>query len=356
MLLTHNLVKKMALPSLALVLLLIVVAYLAGVFNDVEPEGVKSQPVEYQGELYRVGEKQVSHHEIVNANVIAKENTLVSSRLLAQLKTLQVRAGQSVKAGQLLATIDDADLQARVSQAKAQQDAIAVQLQQAKKQLARNESLQAQGLVAVNMVDEWRTKVDELVAQELALSEQLEGAKVALSDSKILSPINGTVVQRLQEPGAMLTPGTAIVSLYNPAQLQVSAPVREQQASQLMLEDDLKIHIPASGVTQYAKVSEIVPVVDSNARRFMVKLDIELAQNVKPGMYAQLYLPPIEHKLVVIPNQYVKRYGQLTMVEVVENGHVQRRFVRLGALLDNALEGEVVVLSGLSAGEMLAVH
>ncbi|NOU52934.1 efflux RND transporter periplasmic adaptor subunit [Pseudoalteromonas sp. JBTF-M23] len=356
MLLTHNAVKKLVLPASALAMLLVVVAYLAGLFNDAVPEGVKSTPAEYQGERYKVSEKRVSHHEIVNANVIAKVNTLVSSRLLAQLKTLNVRAGQSVKAGQLLATIDDADLQARVSQAQAQQDAIAAQLKQAKKQLARNESLQAQGLVAENMVDEWRTKVNELVAQELALSEQLEGAKVALSDTKILAPIDGTVVDRLQEPGAMLTPGMAIVSLYNPAQLQVSAPIREQLASKLTLGDELKIHVPASGMTQYAKISEIVPVADSNARRFMIKLDIELAENVKPGMYAQLYLPPVYQTQVVISKQLVKRYGQLTMVEVVERGQVQRRFVRLGTELDGALEGEVVVLTGLSAGEVLAVY
>ncbi|WP_105169342.1 efflux RND transporter periplasmic adaptor subunit [Pseudoalteromonas sp. T1lg23B] len=352
MLLISNKVHKAMLPVSALIGLLVMVAYMAGMFDEVVMSGTKPTPQTYQGEEYVVSESTVVHHEVVNANVTAKVNTLVASRLLAQLKSLNVRAGQNVTAGELLATIDDADLQARASQVQAQQDALAVQLKQAKKQLVRSETLQSQGLVAVNVVDEWRTKVNELQAQQLALAQQLEGALVALSDTQILAPIDGTVVERLQEPGTMLTPGTAIVALYNPAQLQVTAAVREQQASHLQLGDELKIHIPASGMTQYATISEIVPVADSNARRFMVKLDIELAQNVKPGMYAQLHLPEKPRRQILIPRDLIKRYGQLTMVEVVEQGQLHRRFVRLGQVHDKQIE----VLAGLEVGEVLAVH
>ncbi|CAM4263756.1 efflux RND transporter periplasmic adaptor subunit [Pseudoalteromonas byunsanensis] len=350
--LISNKVSRAILPASALIGLLVIVAYMAGMFDEVVTAGTKPIPQAYQGEEYVVSESAVVHHEVVNANVTAKVNTLVASRLLAQLKSLNVRAGQSVSAGELLAEIDDADLQARASQVKAQQDALAVQLKQARKQLERSETLQSQGLVAVNVVDEWRAKVNELQAQHQALAQQLEGALVALSDTQILAPIDGTVVERLQEPGAMLTPGTPIVALYNPAQLQVTAAVREQQASHLQLSEKLKIHIPASGMTQYATVSEIVPVADSNARRFMVKLDIELANNVKPGMYAQLYLPEKPRMHVLIPRQLIKRYGQLTMVEVVEQRQLHKRFIRLGQVIDNQVE----VLAGLEAGEILAVR
>ncbi|CAH9065378.1 Multidrug resistance protein MdtA [Pseudoalteromonas holothuriae] len=352
MLLTDSSIKRIVLPILAILLLLSVVAYLAGAFNNRVLAGTKAQLAMYQGARYTVSNKQVAEHEVVNANVVAKVNTLVASRLLAQLKTLHVRAGETVYAGQLLATINDADLKARVSQVKAQKNAILAQLTQAKKQLLRSETLQNQGVVAVNEVDEWRTTVNELSAQKVALVQQLEGANAALSDTKILAPIDGTVVERLQEPGVMLTPSTPIVALYNPAQLQVNAAVREQYVNSLQLGDKLKIHIPASGMTQYANISEIVPVADSHARRFMIKLDIELAEGVKPGMYAQLYLPAVYQTRIVLPSKYIKRYGQLTVVEVVERGHVQRRFVRLGKTMGDQVE----VLTGLSAGEELAAY
>ncbi|MCF6437529.1 efflux RND transporter periplasmic adaptor subunit [Pseudoalteromonas sp. MMG022] len=347
-----NNVHKAILPISALIGLLVIVAYMAGIFDKVVMPGTKPMPQAYQGAEYVVDERAIIHNEMVNANITAKVNTLVASRLLAQLKSLHVRAGQNVNAGELLATIDDADLKANASRVRAQQDAVGVQLKQANKQLMRSETLQNQGLVAENVVDEWRTKVNELKAQQLALAQQLEGALVALSDTQILAPIDGIVVERLQEPGAMLTPGTPIVALYNPAQLQVTAAVREQLASHLQLGDKLKIHIPANGMTQYVSVSEIVPVADSNARRFMVKLDIELAKNVKPGMYAQLFIPTKPQMHILIPRELVKRYGQLTMVEVVEQGQLHRRFVRLGQEVGNQVE----VLTGLAVGEILAVR
>ncbi|MFC3032462.1 efflux RND transporter periplasmic adaptor subunit [Pseudoalteromonas fenneropenaei] len=345
-----RLTKQFWLSLAAIGGLLVSVAWMAGLFSSKVAPGNKAPTTAYLGETLRVTTSLLTLSERAPGSVVAKENTIIASRLLAQLKTLTVRAGDKVTQGQRLASLDDADLTAQVAQVQAEQDANNAQLQQAQKQLERAQALLQQGLVAINQVDEWRAKVDELLARRNALQQQLTAAQVALGYATIHAPFSGTVVERLVEPGTIVAPGTALLSLYNPAQLQVQAAVREQQAAHLQVGDSLTIYVPAAKLTQQATISEVVPVADSNARSFLVKLDMGLLPGVIPGMFAELEYPLEQRPAIMIPAALVQQYGQLDMVQVVENGQLSRRYVRLG----RSLGAEVEVLSGLNVGDTLA--
>jgi RND family efflux transporter MFP subunit len=344
--------KQLGLPVVAISGLLIAVAAMAGLFADKTPAGTKEPANPYAGSVVAVSVGLLNVTERAPGSIVAKENTIIASRLLAELKTLNVRAGDKVTQGQVIARLDDADLKAQVSRVKAEQDANDAQLQQAKKQLARTQTLLEQGLVAINQVDEWRARVDELTARENALAQQLTAAEVALGFSVIEAPFSGTVVERLVEPGTIVAPGSAIISLYNPAQLQVQAAVREHQAAHMQVGDKLKVYVSATDLAQYATISEIVPVADSNARNFMVKLDMGLMPAVIPGMYAQIEYSLEQRSAITIPSFLVKQYGQLDMVEVVEEGQLSRRYIRLGDKLGDKVE----VISGLAEGDKLALY
>ncbi|KZN63749.1 hypothetical protein N473_16420 [Pseudoalteromonas luteoviolacea CPMOR-1] len=323
----------------------------SGVFNkQLEPQ-LRSKPAEYSGEHYLVTRRDVFPEDFVSASLVARENTQVSSRVLAQLHTLEVRAGQLVNKGQLLATLEDTQLRASMEETRAQNQANEALLSQAKKQLARNEALFSKGLVASNQVDEWQSKVDELSARRMALAEQLSGAQAGLSYTRLHAPLSGVVVERLQEPGSMLSPGVPILEIFNPASLQVSGAVRSSLAGELKVGDELQIELGVLNKTVMGEISEIVPVADSLARQFQIKLDITPPNGAKPGMYAQIRLPSSPIQKVVIPQHYVQRIGQLTMVQVIEQGIKQRRLIRLG----HQLGDDVVVVSGLVEGEMLAL-
>ncbi|WP_419149132.1 efflux RND transporter periplasmic adaptor subunit [Pseudoalteromonas 'SMAR'] len=343
--------KQFIYPLLAIIGLLLLVVWLAGGFADKLAPGEKPLPSAYQGQTYVVEKAPLQVIEQLPASVVAKQNTLVSSRLLAELKTLNVRAGDQVQAGQLLATLDDAELKAQLQRVAAEQAANTAKLTQAKKQLARSKALNEQGLVAINQVDEWQARVNELTAQGQALSEAYRSAEVALGYTQIVAPISGKVVERLKEPGSLLSPGTAIVSLLNPLQLQVQVAVRESQITAVNLGQQFTVHIPALNITQPAKVTEMHPLANSQARNFMIKLDMALMPKVIPGMYALVDLPLNEQSAITIPSQYILRQGQLAMVKVVAQGKIHKRYVRVGETRDNRTH----IISGLEAGETLAL-
>lgn len=344
--------NQIIVPVIAIAALLLMVVWLAGGFQEKLAPGEKVQQLQYQGKRYTVQASSVAIIELVPASVVAKENTLVSSRLLAELKTLSVRAGDKVVAGQLIATLDDAELKAELQRVAAQQAANSAKLVQAKKQLARSKSLNEKGLIAINQVDEWQASVDELQAQGRALQEALRSAQVALGYTQIIAPISGKVVERLQEPGSTVSPGSTIVSLFNPLQLQIEASIREAQVKHIQLGSEIKVRIPALEVTQMARVSEIVPVADSQARSFVIKLDMPLMRSVVPGMYAVVELVLGERSAIQIPTQMISKHGQLAMVEVVENGQRYKRYIRLGEERSN----KTIVITGLNEGDQLAVY
>ncbi|PHI36052.1 efflux transporter periplasmic adaptor subunit [Pseudoalteromonas sp. GCY] len=344
--------NKIFIPVLAIFCLLLMVVWLAGGFQNKLAPGNKSELPAYQGARYTVQKSLIAMIEQVPASVVAKENTLVSSRLLAELKTLNVRAGDKVTAGQLIATLDDAELKAELQRVAAQQAANSAKLEQATKQLVRNKSLNEKGLIAINQVDEWQATVNELQAQDKALQEAYRSAEVALGYTQITAPISGKMVARLQEPGSMVSPGGAIISLFNPLQLQIEAPIRESQVKHIQLGSEIKVRIPALDISQTARVSEMVPIADSQARSFIIKLDMPLLKNVVPGMYALVELVLGEQAVIQIPTNMISKYGQLAMVEVIESGQLHKRYLRLGEETGN----KTIVISGLNEGDQLAVQ
>ncbi|KZN43515.1 efflux RND transporter periplasmic adaptor subunit [Pseudoalteromonas luteoviolacea] len=344
-------VRKKLVATVALCTLVLTLAIFTGAFETkLSPINLSPSQL-HKGERYLVTVQAIELQDTISASVSAQENTRVASRILAQIESIEVRAGQAVKQGQIIATLADEQLQTTVKQVSAQSEANDVQLAQAQKQLNRVNALLDRGLVARDQVDKWQSSVDELSARRTALIEQLKGAKVALGYTQIVAPISGVVVERLVEPGDMVTPGMAVLDLFNPASLQISASVGASLVSKLQVGAELAVKIGALERMLQGQISEIVPVADNLARQFLIKLDVVTPAGIKPGMYAEVYLPSQTVNRVLIPSKLVKRAGQLTMVDVIENGVRSRRLIRLGSRYGDS----VMVISGLSAGEVLAI-
>jgi RND family efflux transporter MFP subunit len=346
--------SKLVGSLLALCVVIVAVLYMAGSFSDKQAAGLKAAKAnDYQGQRVTVELQQIARSEWVPGSIIAKQNTQISSRVMAQIERLNVRAGDKVNQGDLLVSLQQDDFKAQLAQSDAQINAIQASLTQAQKQLTRIESIYAQGLVSLSELDNARANFDSLSANLIAAKQQHTQAKVALGYTRITAPISGVVVERLVEPGDTVTPGQALIGLYNPQQLQVEFNVRESQAVKLQLGQRLTIKLPALNLTKAATVAEIVPVADSNARSLLIRLDFDASAGVMPGLYAQLALPLANEQGVLVERNWVHEFGQLNMVYVInsDNAQIERRFVRLGDMIGTKQH----VIAGLNPGDTLAV-
>ena len=336
----------------ALFVIIMAVFYMAGSFSDKQAAGLKeSQITSYQGERVTVTLQSIAGTEQVPGSVIAKQNTQISSHVMAQVEQLKVRAGDKVAKGDLLIMLKQDDFKAALAQSSANINAVQASLTQAKKQLARMIDLNAQGLVSVSELDDAKAKFENLTANLAVAKQQQTQAQVSLNYTRITAPISGVVVERLTEPGDTATPGKPLITLYNPLQLQLEFNVREQQAVKLRVGDSLNVVLPSLDITTPATVSEIVPVADSAARSLLIRLEADAQLGLMPGLYAQLQLPIKSTQGVLIDPRWVHEFGQLNMVYVLENETLVKRFVRLGSIINNQQH----VIAGLKEGDVLAV-
>lgn len=347
--------KTLLIPIVAILALVAMIIMMAGGFSD------KIAPSTASPQLQNVQTITIEPYTYTDrlwlpANLIAKQNTQVASRILANVTSVNVRAGDMVQAGDVIAELDNQDLKAQVRQIEAQVEAVSAQLTQASLQLKRNKALREQGLISVNDLDSVQSTFDQLRATKLSYEQQRDQANVTLAYSKIIAPIAGKVVDRMVEPGDLVNPGQAVVALYNPSSIQISSYIPESQAVTLALGQALQVELSALQQVRTARISEIVPLADSAARSFEVKLDLAGdnldGSGLMPGMYAKVGIDKATRDVIAIDKRYIQQFGQLSKVSVLENNQVSERFVRLGQQLDNNL---VIIISGLSAGEKLVI-
>lgn len=342
--------KGWLLPLVTIVILLVLVAAMAGYFRDKIQPGVADANPANSDNAVAVLTRSVPSQESVPASVEARETTIISSRILARITAIRVRAGDYVEQGQLLLELESSDLLARAEGAQEQIRSVEARLQEARQNLARAEQLFERGLIAVADRDAARADEASLAAGLASARNTLEEAEAAVSYSQIRSPIAGRVVDRFAEPGDTASPGTKLLSLYNPFSLRVEARVREQLALPLQEGQELTVEIPSLERTLSATIEELVPAADPGSRSFMVKALLPSEKGLLPGMYARLLVPAGQRDQLVIPIDRVASVGQLDVVWIASSNGPLRRFVKLGHRSEDAL---VEVVSGLAPGDLV---
>ncbi len=285
----------------------------------------------------------------------AVHETAVASKLLAKVVAVNIAAGRQVEKGEVLVQLDDADLSARLEQARAALESAAAARDQAQIEYQRVASLHEDGRASQLEYD--RAKAADRAAQaEFDKARQaVREAETMLAYATIRATMDGIIIEKKVEVGDTATPGQVVATLYDPTRMQLVAQVREALASRLSVGQKLSLDVEALHKTCHGTVSEIVPEAQTASRTFSVKVTGPCPDGVFSGMFGRLHIPVGEREMLVIPVEAVRRVGQLDLVDVVQEGPAgrvaQRRAVQLGRTVDGAVQ----VLSGLRLGEQVVV-
>lgn len=338
------------LSIVAVLALLLLVAVMAGYFTDKIPPGLEPVSAIDSNEAVAVIAHEAPFTEPVPASIEAKETTIISSRLLARITNIEVRAGDLVEQGQLLLKLEKTDLLARAQQAREQINSAEARLTEARQNLERAQKLLQRGLIAVADRDAAQANASALEADLASARQALEQAEIAVSFTEIRSPIAGRIVDRFAETGDTASPGQKLLSLYNPFSLRVEAWVREQLALSLETGQLLQVEVPSAQLTLTARIEEIVPAADPGSRSFLVRAILPSDRILLPGMYARLQVPAGNRFRLLVPADRIAQVGQLDIAWVVQGTEAELRFVRLG---QPTADGLIEVITGLQAGELV---
>jgi len=349
-----NLTKKIVMPLLAISLLLVMVAWLAGEFKDkVYPDYEQSTSASIaSAQTFTVKSSSEATFEAVSASVTAKQATIISSRLLARIDKINVRAGDEVKKGDVLITLENTDLTSKVIEANEQVKAMQARYTESQQNFKRAQTLFHKKIVSQFDLDKSKADYQSIIAELTATKQNLAQAKTTLSYATLRAPIDGKVVDRFAEPGNTAQAGSKLLSLYNPLTLRVEAHVREQLALTLTQGQSIKIDLPTIKQNLSGLVEEIVPAANTGSRSFLTKISLPYQENLLPGMYARLLIPAGQLTKIYLPRTSVFKVGQLNFVNVIIDGQSQRRFVRLGKSNKDKF---VSIISGLVTGEQVLI-
>ncbi len=303
---------------------------------------------------------------VLNASgyVVAQRKASVASKGTGRLMALNFVEGDRVRKNQVIARLEDSDIRAQLDQATANLKLSEAELKDARTSLERARSLLEKQLATQAEYDAADARYLRVLASIDVAKALVRGAEVALENTLIRAPFDGTVLTKNADVGEMVVPmaasvgsRAAVVTIADMTSLQVEADVSESNIERISPNQECEISLDAYPDKRYQGfVAKIVPTADRAKATVMVKVGFRSYDSrVLPEMSAKvLFLTKASDpnslaekpKLTVPATAVVERNGRTVVYRVLNNKAVEVP-VTTGASVGSFLE----ITNGLEPGE-----
>lgn len=291
-----------------------------------------------------------------DGTVEAVRQTTVAAQVPGAVVELAVQAGDRVRAGQLLLRLDARAAEQQAGAAAAQVQAARAALDAATRELERQRQLFQQQYISQAAFDRAESQFKTAQAQAAAQVASAGAARTESGFYVVRAPYDGVVSQVGVVLGDMAMPGRPLLTVYDPAQLRVSASVPASAAQALAGAMTPRAELPGAAVARLAPLRwQRLPSLDPATHTVELRLELPPGTAAAPGSFARVWLPSAAGAgaaRILVPRQAVVRRAELDAVYVLTaEGRPLLRQVRLGPVAGDRVE----VLAGLAAGERLAL-
>lgn len=306
---------------------------------------------------------QASSIVIASGYVVAQRKAAVASKATGRLVYLGVVEGDRVKAGQVIARIEDSDVKAQVAQAQANVQLGEADLQDAQRSMEREKQLLDSNLSTQAAYDAAEARYRRVTATIDVAKASLAAAQVALENTVIRAPFDGTVLTKNADVGEVVAPlaasalsKAAVVTLADLGSLQVEVDVSETNIEQIVGGQPCEIVLDAYPDVRYpGAVARIVPTADRAKATVQVKVAFtRYDARVLPEMSAKVHFLPRATAaartdttpLLTVPAGAVALRDGRSVVYTVTSG----RAVEIPVTVGQRVGQGVAILQGLAVG------
>jgi RND family efflux transporter MFP subunit len=289
--------------------------------------------------------------------VEALRQTVVAAQVAGAVVQLDVKAGDTVKAGQVLLRIDARAADQSAAAGDAQVRAVRASLEVATQEYERQQQLFQKSYISQAAMQRAESNYKAAQAQLAAQGAQAGAVRTESGLHVVRAPFSGVVADVPASLGDMAMPGRPLLTLYDPATLRVTAAVPQSVAYRTVAGQLPRIELPglpATGQWPTAARMQLLPTVDAATHTMQLRVDLPNGlQGVAPGMFARVWLPlsgaaGTGSGSLTVPLQAVVRRAEMTGLYVLDpNGRPALRQIRLGRVSGDRVE----VLSGVMPGE-----
>ncbi len=281
----------------------------------------------------------------VQSSVQSSDLVNVSSSTGGRILSVNAKEGQSVRKGQLIATLDLESVEKQIQELTISKDLANTVFERQKRLWDQNIGSEIQYLEAKNNKER--------------LEKSIESLNLQLSKKNVYAPISGVVDMEFLKQGEMASPGMPIIQILNTRQVKIVADVPEKYLPNIKRGDNVDIHIPALGLDMSKRISLIGRSIDPSNRTFKLEIETGNEKNVlKPNLLALLKFVDLEvEDAIVVPLNIVQEEvngQQFVYVAIKKDGDLvaQKNYISIG----ESYEGNVIVNEGVQSNELIVTE
>jgi RND family efflux transporter MFP subunit len=330
-------------------------------------------------QVARVAVGDVSSPSEAGGIVRARTTAAIASRIMAPVAAVHVRAGDRVRRGQPVVTLDAREIRANnaraIAAAAAAEEAVRAaeadtRAAEAGSKLARvtydrikglsdRQSATAQELdqaaaaadAADGQLTGTRARAASAAASRDAANAAVQAAGVSVTYTVLSAPFDGVVTERSTDPGSMAVPGAPLLTIEDAGAFRLEVPLDEANAFHVDVGGTVDVRVDALGSWMPARVTEVARV-DPASHSFLLRIDLPGDPRLRSGLFGRARFPGPPRRALTVPASAVFRRGQLTFVWTVDREDTARlRPITVGVTAGDRVEA----LAGVGDGDRVVL-
>lgn len=259
----------------------------------------------------------------ISGTVRATHTAAVKAKVAGELQGLQVREGDHVKAGQVLARIDTTEYQARVQQAEQQAQAAAAQVAIAQRTHQNNQALVQQQFISKMALDTSLSNLDAAQASHRAALAAADVTKKSLADTVLRSPISGQVAARLVQNGERVGVDARVLEIVDLSGLELEIALPPADAAFVQVGQAANVAIEGWPEPATGTVARISPSAQTASRSILAYVKLTPTAGLRHGLFAKGTIVIGERQGVAFPASSIRNDKPQPYVQVLQKDGAQ---------------------------------
>jgi RND family efflux transporter MFP subunit len=300
-------------------------------------------------DLFQADRIEIELAQPFTGTLKALRSAVLRARIAGELQGLELREGDAVRAGQVLARVDATESEARVRQAEQQARATQAQLAIAQRQHDNNLALVQQGFISATATETSASSLDAARANLQAAQAGLDIARKALADTALKAPFSGQIAARLAQNGERVAVDARVLEIIDAGTLEIEAVLPPAEALALRVGQEADWSVEGMAQPGRARVARINPSVQAGSRSVLAYLALPANAGLRQGLFVQGRIATGRIEAVAVPQSALRSDKPQPYLQVVSAGRVRHVPVKPG------VEGrfgdeDMIAVEGLAAG------
>ena len=316
--------------------------------------GDKAAPVTLQfgaSDLTYLENTPLSRRLAVSGTLQPVRQAVVKAKVAGDVRQIAVREGEAVKAGQVVASIDTADLESRLIDRIGAMESARAQLALAEKTRGMNVRLLNDKFISQNAFDSAESSFNVAQGNVKSAEAQVQLARNALKDAQAIAPLSGIVAKRHVQPGEKVAMEAPLVTIVDLADLEVQALVPAMDIPELSIGMPVELTVDGFGERRFTgRVERINPATEPGTRAILVYVKLPNSDaTLRAGMFTTGRITlAASAPAPTLPTAAIRTEAGQSYVWAIDNGKLVKRIVLVGRR--DEVSGRTEIKTALAPG------